>query len=294
MRRTSSNENSRPKSNLSQRLRRSASQIYRSRNRGIGNVHQEHLRSNFNFLQVIRKLRVGFREELLKDVTAFDQHWRIARLLAFGWLVKRLCVLHHQTVQSKRVVLDKVRVAHVEQQIAVLRPVVHACFAQIYSISLHDPQYRRKHLVHSLPVSNIRVQLAEYEQDVEHHLLGMGLAKVGVVGHAAVDILENLGAQSFVFAQGNPGRLSRLSQKSDLCLLCAIHRREGAAQQWAETYFIVLAQRVQGRLELIGVLDGAQKVGAEGIVYGARLGKGGGPFCAIDVFEQEECLRLRA
>lgn len=238
---------------------------------------------------MICQLGIGFRKKLVKYMAALDEHRRVIRLLRLGRLVISLCILHDQAEQGESVVLDEVRVAHVEQQILVLGAVIHTGLLRIHGIPLDDPQYGGKHLVHALSIAHVGIQLAEYEQDIEQHLLGVGLAEVGVVGHAAVDILEDFGAQGFIFAQSNPRGLSQLSQRSDLCLLCAT-----PAVRRVCTYFIAFAERVEGGFELIGVLDGTQEVGAERVVDGARLGKGRGPFLEVDVLEQEECLRVRA
>jgi hypothetical protein len=58
--------------------------------------------------------------------------------------------------------------------------------------------------MHTLSVAKIRVQLAKDKEDVQHHALCVRLAKVEVLGHAAVDVLLDFGAEFFVLTDGRP------------------------------------------------------------------------------------------
>jgi hypothetical protein len=58
--------------------------------------------------------------------------------------------------------------------------------------------------MHTLSIAKIWVQLAEYEENIQHHTLCVWLAEVEVLGHAAVDILLDLGAELFVLTDGRP------------------------------------------------------------------------------------------
>lgn len=94
------------------------------------------------------------------------------------------------------------------------------------------------------------MHLAPDEEYVQHHILSSGLAEVDIVGHTSLDILEDLSAEVFVGSKGYPRGLSHL---------------------------VNFAQWVYRRLELVGVLYGAEVMRAQRIVRLARPGEVGRP-----------------
>jgi hypothetical protein len=57
------------------------------------------------------------------------------------------------------------------------------------------------------------MHLAPHKQYVQHHVLGGRLSEVDIVGHASLDVLEDLGAEFLVGSEGYPWGLSRLSTR---------------------------------------------------------------------------------
>jgi hypothetical protein len=76
--------------------------------------------------------------------------------------------------------------------------------SEVYSISFDNPQHRCQQFVHSLPVAQVGVQLAEDEQYIQHHSLCIRLTEVEVLRHTPIDVLLDLGAELFVLAEGGP------------------------------------------------------------------------------------------
>lgn len=110
--------------------------------------------------------------------------------------------------------------------------------------------------MHALSIAQIRVELAEDEQNIQQHSLRIGLAEVEVLGHAAVDILLDLCAELFVVTDGGPWRLGlHLSYRSDHA------RNQGDIGTWA--YFSLLAERVG---LFIWILEVSEEVQAQRVV----------------------------
>ncbi len=99
------------------------------------------------------------------------------------------------------VVLNVSRVQHIGQSMVRCTSFV---ISHVYGVSFHDPQQGREYFVHALTISYGRMHLAPYEQYIQHHGLGGGLTEVYVVWHASFDILEYLGTELFVGAEGCP------------------------------------------------------------------------------------------
>ena len=74
--------------------------------------------------------------------------------------------------------------------------------------------------MHALPIADIRVELAEYKQDIRKHLLCLWLAEVEVLRHASVNILLDLCSELLILLERFGGcRLSGLSKsQSGSCL----------------------------------------------------------------------------
>lgn len=58
-------------------------------------------------------------------------------------------------------------------------------------ISGNYPQDRCEDLMHTLTISDISVELAKYEENIQEHRLGVGFSEVGNIRHAPLNILEN-------------------------------------------------------------------------------------------------------
>jgi hypothetical protein len=137
--------------------------------------------------------------------------------------------------------------------------------------------------MHALPVTDVWVHLAPDKEDVEHHVLGGGLAEVDIVWHASLNVLEDFGAEGFVGAESYPRGLSK-----SLVLVNVWSTLVGELE--VSKYLVIFAEGVSGRFELVGVLDGAQVVGAQRVVGAARVGEVNGPGGAIQSLEYEKDL----
>ena len=122
-----------------------------------------------------REFSVDLGKHVEYDSLAAQDH-RVVRCSMRGLLVEALRILHDLTEESKCIMFDMVGVVDCTDYSVLAHRL--ATLAQIHSISFNHPQHGRQQLVHTLSVPQIRIQLAEDEEDVQHHALCVRLAEV--------------------------------------------------------------------------------------------------------------------
>lgn len=87
-----------------------------------------------------------------------DSSWRVW----FAQFIERLNRLHYTTKQCERIMLQIVGVQAFPHEIVFAGVLVF----DVSGVSRQDPQDGRQNFVHSLSITNVLVELTEYEEDV--------------------------------------------------------------------------------------------------------------------------------
>ena len=139
----------------------------------------------------------------MNALAAFDdgrivQHSRRHRIAAVPHLVKALDISHEAAEKGESVMLNIIHVQSKADQIIWLFVL------PLQSVAGDHPKYGGKDFMHALTITNVSVELAIYEEDLQEHALGFWLPKVGIFGHATLDVLEDLCPYLFILAQCVP------------------------------------------------------------------------------------------
>ena len=165
-------------------------------------LQQEYLGDDIELHKMAVQAGINPGQVVFEDSGAASKHGRVFGCgSSIGGRIEELCSVHDDGEEHVRVMLNVGRVQHVYKRMVLC---AHLVASHVDGVSFDNPQHGGEYLVHALTIANVGMHLAPDKQNVQHHVLGGGLAKVDIVGHASLNFLEDFGAQFFVGSQRYP------------------------------------------------------------------------------------------